>query len=193
MAADPPDRASVARRLAELSRGAPDPVDDALVQVVYDELRSIARRLMARERAHHTLQPTALVHEAFVRLAGRDARFEDRGRFCALAAQVMRHVLVDHARATRAAKRGGGAARVTFEDALLPATPESSGVAVLELHDALQALAAEDPRCARVAELRLFGDASIDEIADELGVASSTVGNEWRYARAWLRRTLSEG
>jgi RNA polymerase sigma factor (TIGR02999 family) len=169
---------------------------DALVPLVYAELRRQARRALRDEAAGHTLQPTALVHEAFLRLVDqRRARWESRTQFLAVAAQAMRRVLVDHARARRAAKRGAGARRVTLVDADVPHAPvdaavAADGVDVLALDVALTRLAALDPRKARLVELRYFAGLSIPEAAEALAVSPATVGREWAVARRWLRREL---
>lgn len=169
-----------------------EPADAGLLEELYAELRAIAARHMARERANHTLQPTALIHEAYLRLADANSEaFRDRTHFRCLASRVMRHVLVDHARGRAALKRGGEQVRVTFEEALFGQSP--AGGDLLALDQALDQLAAEDARCGRVAEMRLFADATLAEIAEELDVAETTVRNEWRYARSWLRRALATG
>lgn len=163
---------------------------DRLVPLLHDDLRRMARRLMGRERAGHTLQPTALVHEAYVRLAGERAmHWQDRAHFLAVTAQLMRFVLVDHARRRAVAKRGGDLRRVSFDDTLLvsPEAPE----ALLDLHEALDALAANDARKARVVEMRMFGGLSVEETAAVLGVSAITVMRDWRFARAWLQQRLT--
>jgi len=169
---------------------------DALLPAVYAELRRQARRALDREPSGHTLQPTALVHEAYLRLAGqRRARWESRTQFYAVAAEVMRRVLVDHARSRLAAKRGGGAHYVTLSDAEdvgagAPGSAPEGGVDVLALDEALGRLAALDPAKARLVELRYFAGLSIPETAAALGVSPATVGREWAVARLWLRREL---
>ena len=166
-----------------------DPADD-LVPEVYDELRALASRYM--RRPGQTLQATALVHEAYLRLAGTGpARWRSESHFSALAAKVMRDVLVDEERARRAQKRGGDRARVT----LLTDTPGASpvDVDVLALHEALERLAAEDPDQARIVELRFFGGMTGAEIAEAMGVSRRTVVRELKMAQAWLLRELQRG
>ena len=163
---------------------------DALVPLVYAELRRQAKRALRREGQGHTLQATALVHEAWLRLDGQhDARWESRTQFLAVAAKMMRRVLVDHARARHALKRGGAGTQVTLGDAHAAASP-SDEVDVLALDDALARLALLDPRKARLVELRYFAGLSIPEAAAALGVSQATIGREWAVARMWLRREL---
>lgn len=163
---------------------------DALLPSVQAELHRLARSYMRREREGHTLEPTALVHEAYLRLVDqRDVQWASRGHFFAIAAQAMRRVLVDHARGHLAAKRGGGAERVT-----LSGVPDIGAVAdpdVMALHRALERLAALDPRQARVVELRTFGGLSVEETADVVGISPATVKREWATARLWLARALT--
>src|SRR4051812_7293074 len=162
---------------------------NALVPLVYDELRRQARRALRREGEGHTLQATALVHEAWLRLdAQHDARWESRSQFLAVAAQTMRRVLVDHARARLALKRGGNNVQISLGDAHAAASPDM--VDVLALDDALARLGAMDPRKARLVELRYFAGLSIPEAAAALGVSQATVIREWAVARMWLRREL---
>jgi RNA polymerase sigma factor (TIGR02999 family) len=164
---------------------------DELVPLVYAELRRQAQRALRREGEGHTLQPTALVHEAWLRLDGQhDASWESRSQFLAVAAQMMRRVLVDHARTRRALKRGGGDTFVTLSDAThVLATPDE--VDVIALDDALGRLALMDPRKARLVELRYFAGLSIPQAAAAVGVSQATVIREWAVARAWLRRELA--
>lgn len=167
-----------------------------LLPVVYDELRRQARRALRREAEGHTLQPTALVHEAYLRLIDqRRAQWASRTQFFAVSAQLMRRILVDHARARRRAKRGGGAAQVTLTDVAASegSTVDTDATAVdtLDLDEALTRFAALDPGKARLVELRYFAGLSIPEAAVALGVSPATVGREWAVARAWLRRELS--
>ena len=167
---------------------------DALLPVVYAELRRQARRALRREAAGHTLQPTALVHEAYLKLVDqRPDRWQGRAQFYGVAARCMRQVLVDAARTRRAAKRGGGAQPITLSDA--DGTPASEGEAagddVLALDAALARLAALDPDQARLVELRYFAGLTLDDTAATLGVSSATVSREWSVARRWLRRELT--
>lgn len=162
-----------------------------LLPLVYDELRSIAGQMMRAGRPGHTLQPTALVHEAWLKIdkaSGGGAELRDREHFLAVAATAMRQVLVNHARDRRAQKRGGDAVRVPLDDHL--DRIESKAGNVVELDDVLQRLAASHPRAAKVVELRVFGGLSIEETARAIGVADSTVSEEWRFARVWLAREL---
>lgn len=155
-----------------------------MFELVYGELRAMAAAMMGGQRAGHTLQPTALVNEAFVKLLSRTAlRADNRLEFLSLAARVMRQVLVDHARERGALKRGGGAARVTFEDA---GGAGGDALDVLALHEALGELAGLDERRARLVEMRVFAGMSLEEAAEALGVARSTAASDWRLARAFL-------
>ena len=157
--------------------------------LVYDELRRVAARYISRERPGQTLQATALVNEAFVRLVGEKARgFANRAHFVAIAALSMRQILVQRARARRAAKRGGAPERVTLDDALVPGAGPS--VDVLALDEALTRLAALDPTQAKVVELRYFGGLTIEETAEALRSSPATVKRQWTMARAWLKREL---
>jgi RNA polymerase sigma-70 factor (ECF subfamily) len=169
---------------------------DALLPVVYAELRRQARRALRREAAGHTLQPTALVHEAYLKLVDqRPSRWQGRTQFYGVAARCMRQVLVDAARTRRAAKRGGGAHPITLVDAeqlAVASTPggEAVGDEVLALDEALTRLAALDPEQARLVELRYFAGLTLDDTAAALGVSPATVSREWTVARRWLRREL---
>ena len=160
-----------------------------VVPLLYDELLGIARRQLRRERPGHTLQTTALVHEAWVRLAGSDLPAKDSAHFLALAAGSMRRVLVDHARRRKADKRGGGAARVELDDALA-ISPEPS-IDLVELNDALDRLAEVDARKARIVELHYFGGLEQTDIASVMDLSLSTVEKDLRLARAWFRQQLS--
>ncbi len=162
-----------------------------LLPVVYDELRQLARSQLRRERSDHSLQATALVHEAYLRLVDKThPRWEGRVHFFAVAAQQMRRVLVDHARRHKAAKRGGGAAKVPIEGDTVVLSDERPRD-LLALDDALRSLEGLDPRKARILELRYFGGLSLEETAEALEVSTATVVNDARLARAWLHREIS--
>ncbi len=165
------------------------PALEELLPQIYEELRRIARRHLRGERADHTLQTTALIHEAYLRIAdGMPSGIRDRVHFVALTARLMRQILIDHARARAARKRHGGE-RVTMNDAFeLAASPQ---IDVLVVDEALHLLMALDPRQAHIVELRFFGGMSIAETAQALGISAATVKREWTVARAWLRRELS--
>ena len=162
---------------------------DELTPLVYAELRKLAAAYLRRERPGHTLQATALVNEAYLRLVGRKhGRWQGRSHFYGIAARLMRQVLVEHARRRRAEKRGGGLLAVTLAQAdEVAGAPE---VDVLAVHEALERLAAFDEQQARIVELRFFGGLSIEEAAEALGVGHATVEREWGLARAWLRKEL---
>jgi RNA polymerase sigma factor (TIGR02999 family) len=163
---------------------------ESLIPLVYDELRSLAQHYLRRERSNHTLQSTALVHEAYVRLAGQDPpALQNRSHFFGIAARLMRQILVDHARAQQAAKRGGDACTLALDEALNIAG--RNDVDVLLLDQALEELARLDARQSRIVELRFFTGLSIDETADAMDISPATVSREWTTARAWLHRELS--
>jgi RNA polymerase sigma factor (TIGR02999 family) len=162
---------------------------DALFPIVYDELKRVARRALAGERAGHTLQATALVHEAYLRLAAQHADWSDRRYFFGIAAAMMRRILVNHARDRAADKRGGGVMATTLSAA--DAVAANGELDVLELHAALETLAKLDERQARVVELKFFGGLEIDDIADVVGVSPATVRRDWAMARMWLGRELA--
>jgi RNA polymerase sigma factor (TIGR02999 family) len=169
-------------------RRVPEPIDD-LVPRVYEELRALAGRFMSRERGNHTLQTTALVHEAYLRLVEqRNLDPADRDHFFAAAANTIRRILTDHARQRHAAKRGGDWERVTISD--VDAADESATVDLLALDEALEKLAALDGRAARVVTMRYFGGLKNEQIAAALGVSERTIADDWATARAWLRREL---
>jgi len=181
----------VTRLLAELEAGDGDAASK-IFPIVYDELRGLADGYLRRERSGHTLQPTALVHEAFLRLTGATGiEWQDRAHFMGIAARAMRQILVDHARRHRAAKRGGGLTRVTLSGAE-PAAPEEAAE-ILDLHEALERFAALDRRAAQVVELRVFGGLSVQEVAHLLEVSPRTVDGDWAVARMWLSRELGTG
>jgi len=180
----------VTQILADVERGERGAADE-LLPLVYEELHRLADGFFRRERKDHTLQPTALVHEAYVRLI-KQTRVEWKGRahFLAVAAQAMRRILIDHAQRRRAAKRGRAWHRVTLVEADTPApAPE---VDLLALNEALEALEKLDPRQCRVVELRFFGGLSVKEVAEVLGVSDRTIELDWRMARSWLYTRLKE-
>ncbi len=163
---------------------------DQLVPLVYDELRRLARRYMARENPGHTLQTTALVNEAYMRLVDwKNVHWQNRAHFFGVSAQLMRRLLVDFARARHQIKRAGEAQRVSFEDALAVSVDRSADIIALD--DALKTLATLNPRQAQVVEMRFFGGLSEDEIAEVLKVSTKTVKRDWQMAKAWLYRELN--
>jgi RNA polymerase sigma factor (TIGR02999 family) len=171
---------------------------DALMPLVYDELRRVARRKLAGQHSDHTLQATALVHEAYMRLVNRkQAQWQDRTHFFALAAQMMRQILVDHARSHNAAKRGGGAISVTLDEesggAAGTSIAGSSIVDLIDLDTALKKLAELDPRQSQLVELRFFGGLSIEEAAQAINISPATGKREWATARVWLHHAMTSG
>jgi RNA polymerase sigma factor (TIGR02999 family) len=178
----------VTRLLQQWGKGDGDALDE-LMPLVYDELHRMAHRQMARERGGHTLQATALVNEAYLRLKDRDGgRFHSRAQFFAVAAHMMRQILVDYARRRSRAKRGSGAERVTLDEAMLVTHDKADEV--LALDDALQKLEQFDKRKSDVAVMRFFAGLSVEETAEALAVSVETVTRDWRLARAWLRNEL---
>ncbi len=164
---------------------------DQLMPLVYDELRRLASHYLRHERPGHTLQPTALVHEAYLRLVGEEnRRWENRAHFFAIAAQLMRRILVEHARSHHAAKRGGAAPKLALAEAADLA--QASGMDLVSLDEALSRLAAIDPQQSRIVELRFFGGLTVEETAEVLGVSPNTVKYEWRLAKAWFLRELKK-
>jgi RNA polymerase sigma factor (TIGR02999 family) len=165
---------------------------DRLLPLIRTELHRLARRHLGHERKNHTMQPSSLVQEAFLRLLpGVDAGWRDRAHFFAVASQVMRHILVDYARQKRREKRGGGAVHIPVDAAVVLSPDQVEEIVGLDL--ALQQLAATDERKSKVFEMRFFGGLSVEETAEVLGVAPNTVIRDWDFARAWLRRELSGG
>ena len=166
---------------------------DALLPVVYEELRRLAAAYLRRERPGQTLQPTALVHEAYLRLMkDRPDRWQNRAHFCAIAAHSMRQILIERARARGAQKRGGAQPRVTLDEAIVAAGGgDSPSVDLVALDDALQRLEALDPEQARLVELRFFGGLTIEETAEAMKISPATVKRHWTMARAWLARELA--
>ena len=177
-------------RLLRMWRAGDPKALDALVPQVYQELRRLAHFQLQKERPNHTLQSAALVHEAYARLVGQNSvDFESRTHFLAIAAQLMRQILVDYARRHRAEKRGGGVCMVTLDDAM--ALQQNKDLDVVALDDVLNALAKIDARQSRVVELRFFAGLSLEETAQALDIGPATVQREWTMARAWLHRELS--
>jgi RNA polymerase sigma factor (TIGR02999 family) len=163
---------------------------ERMLPLVYDELRRLAATYLRRERPGHTLQPTALVHEAFVRLIDqRQVDWTNRAQFIGVAAMMMRRILVNHARDRVAAKRGGGAEHVALT--LAGDRIGEPEVEILHLHDSLDRLASLDPRKSQIVELKFFGGLTLEEIAATMSLSRATVERDWRFARAWLRRNLS--
>ncbi len=184
-----PSPSEVSRLLAAWGAGSQRALED-LLPLVYRELRTLAARHLRRERRNHTLQPTALVNEAFLRLVGQDrVAWQGRAHFLAIAAQAMRRVLIDHARRHVAARRGGGVTALPLEP--FAAAPAASTVDLLALDEALTKLERLDPRAARVVEERCFAGATVEETAEALGIAPITVMRDWKMAQAWLQRQLS--
>lgn len=164
---------------------------DQLLAIVYDELRQLARSYLRRESPGHTLQPTALVGEAYLRLVDqRRVSWRSRSHFFGIAAQMMRRVLVDHARSRRAEKRGGDLPRLSLDEAL--GVSDEKSVDLIALDDALTALAELDPRQGRIVELRFFGGFEVKEVAEILEISPATVKREWAMAKAWLHREISQ-
>jgi RNA polymerase sigma factor (TIGR02999 family) len=185
-----PDSANEITKLLYGWQGGDRAALDALVPVVYKELRRLAHYELRKERPDHTLQSAALVHEAYFRLVGQDLpQWESRTHFFAIAAQLMRQILVDYARRRRASKRGSGACMLTLDDAMI--LPQRKDVDVVAIDDALHALAEVDPRQSRVVELRFFAGLSLEEISEVMGIATATVQRDWTAARAWLHREIS--
>ena len=164
---------------------------EELVPLVEAELRSLARQYMAREHPGHTLQTSALINEAYIRLIDQqNAPWQNRSHFFGVAAQVMRHILIDHARSYTYAKRGGGARKISLDD--VPDMTDRRAGELLALDDALKNLATIDPRKSQIIELRFFGGLTIEETAQAMNISSITVTREWRSAKAWLRREISK-
>ena len=178
-------------KLLRLWNGGDPDVADELLPLVYDELRRRAAAYMRRERNDHTLQPTALVHEAYMKLAvQRNGNFNDREHFYAIASQVMRRILVDHAKTRHRQKRGGSNENLPLEEALL-AGADATNVDLIALDEALSRLAKMDPEQERLVELRYFGGLSLDDAAKTLGVSRATAAREWQVAKAWLHREMT--
>lgn len=184
-----PRQHEITELLAEWRDGNQSALDE-LYPLVYDELRRLARRYMSRERKGHTLQTTALIHEAYVRLVDqKNVQWANRSHFFAISAQIMRRILIDHARRHAYAKRGGGARQVSLEEAATVVPDHSEEL--LRLDEALKSLAEMDPRRSQVVELRYFGGLNNEEIAGVLHISENTVTRDWNMARAWLYQQLT--
>jgi RNA polymerase sigma-70 factor (ECF subfamily) len=185
-----PARHQITELLAEWREGNQSALDE-LYPLVYDELHRLARRYMSRERKDHTLQTTALINEAYVRLVDqKNVNWANRSHFFAISAQIMRRILIDHARRHAYAKRGGGAQQVSLEE--VAAIVPNQGRELVRLDEALKTLAERDPRRSQVVELRYFGGLNNEEIAGVLHVSENTVTRDWNMARAWLYQQLTE-
>ena len=180
----------ITQMLIELTGGNKDVVNQILPHI-YDELRRLAGSYLRRERADHTLQPTALVHEAYMKLIDqKQVHWQNRAHFFGIAAQVMRRILMDHARKHTAEKRGGDADKLPLEEEILVVSHERSAD-LIALDDALQALSQFDEQKAKIVELRYFGGLSIEETAEVIGVSVPTINRQWRMAKAWLHAELA--
>src|SRR5690349_10802812 len=178
----------VTRLLARWGQGDREALDQ-LTPLVYNELRRLAKAYLRRERPDHTLEGTALVHEAYLRLIDqRQVEWKSRSQFFGLAAELIRRILVDHARARVAAKRGGGSFKLSLDDAIAP--PQEKDLDLVALDDALQALARTDPQQSRIVELRYFGGLTIEETAETVGVSVATIKRDWVMAKAFLKREM---
>jgi len=175
--------------LARIGAGDAAAADD-LLPLVYEQLRELAQSYFRSQAAGHTLQPTAIVHEAYLKLVRGGGEWKNREHFCAVAATAMRQILIDHARAKRAARRGADRADVSFDQIT---TPSGSVIDLVALEDALSKLGRMDGRMARIVELRFFGGFTMEEIAGHLNLSRRTVQRDWRWIRAWLSRELGEG
>jgi RNA polymerase sigma-70 factor, ECF subfamily len=184
-----PSTKSVTQLLIDWRNGDPEAVDK-LMPLVYDELHRLAARYMRRERSDHTLQPTALIHEAYLRLVDqRNVQWQNRAHFFAIAAQLMRRIVINHARDRAAGKRGGVARKVPLDEAIDLSGERAADLIALD--DALTGLATIDPQQSRIVELRFFGGLNVEETAEILAVSPATVKREWRIAKAWLRKEIT--
>jgi len=186
---DSASQSNVTQLLVNWSQGDPKALE-ALTPLVYDELRRLASRYLRRERPDHTLQSTALVHEAYLRMVDqKQVRWQNRAHFFGVAAQIIRRILVDHARGHKAEKRGADAVKLSLDEAM--AVPEERQVDLVALDDSLSSLASFDLQQGRIVELRFFGGLSIEETAEVLGVSTATVKRDWAMAKAWLYRDMT--
>jgi RNA polymerase sigma factor (TIGR02999 family) len=185
-----PSARDVTQLLVDWGKGNKEALDK-LIPLVYDELRRLADHYLRRERPDHTLQPTALVHEAYLRLVNqRNVDWHNRAQFFGIAAELMRRILLEHARSHHAAKRGGGEQKLSLDEAM--GLSKKREVDLIALDDALTSLAAVDPQKSRIVELRFFGGLTIEETAKLLGVSPITVNRAWRITKAWLLREISK-
>jgi RNA polymerase sigma factor (TIGR02999 family) len=184
------DRSNITEMLHQWTRGKTEVMND-LLPMIYDELHKRAKAYLRRERQNHTLQPTALVHEAYLKLVDqRDDNWQSREHFFAIAAQAMRRILVDHARNRHRLKRGGSNEDLPLEEALL-AVADESNVDLIALDEAMAKLAEFDPQRERIVELRYFGGLTVDEAAKALGISRATAARDWQVAKAWLHREMT--
>ena len=182
---------TITRMLQEWNDGKREAIND-LMPLVYDELHRQAKRYLRRERANHTLQTTALIHEAYLKLIGqRNVEWEGRTHFYAIAAQAMRRILVDHARTQKREKRGGDNVILPIDEALQIAGKEVKTIDLIALDEALTGLASRDERQARIVELRYFADLTLEETAEALGISRATAALDWNMAKAWLFQELN--
>lgn len=187
-----PEASQTTRLLARVEQGDAAAAEQ-LMPLVYDELRRLAQTLLQQQKPGHALQATALVHEAYMRLAGQDRQqWHGRAHFFALAAKMIRRALVDHVRAAQAAKRGGAAQRLTLHDSMALMDAAQPQLDLLSLHEVLTELETHFPRMARVVELRFFAGLTVDQTAEVLDISARTVKEDWRFARAWLRDRLGD-
>lgn len=184
-----PENEAVTQLLKEVGRGNKQAVDN-LIPLVYDQLRHLAARCLMAESPGHTLRATALVHEAYLRLAGAETDWQDRVQFYAVAARMMRRILVDHARARSRQKRGSGAEKVSLDEAIM--VGEESSLDLVDLDEALQRLAEFDERKSQIIELLFFGGLTCEESAAALNISPATLHRELKLAKAWLHRALTE-
>jgi RNA polymerase sigma-70 factor, ECF subfamily len=192
MPSERPNPAHAVTRLLERAQQGDGSATNELFPLVYDELRALAQRNLADERANHTLSPTALVNEAYLRLVGPgETPWQNRAHFFGAAAQAIRRILTDHARTRNRQKRGGGRQRVPLDEQAVQGV--ASDVDFLALDEALTKLAALDPHKARVVELRFYAGLPVESVAAALGVSTSTVARDWAFARVWLKREMESG
>lgn len=184
-----PEQSSVTELLVASHKGDPEALNK-LLPLVYDELRRVAERYLRRERPDHTLQATALVHEAYLRLVDQNVPWQNRAHFFGIAAEMMRRILIDHARGVQAAKRGSGGIKLPLDDVINLSDERAADLIVLD--EALKALSEIDPQKSRIVELRFFGGLSIEETAEVMGLGTATIIRQWKFAKAWLYSEVSK-